>query len=375
MTSVFWMSLLYLNLFSSRHPEEIKLYQILYKDQICMSYNAIKNRSNKTRIDAWPTNNHLPFHENDIWVFDTFLKKSESKELASPIVHYEYNSNAFTKAYLLRAENRLKNQNVSFQIPFNPWVIWNLFTTIISVNISYSQSILKLILEAWWKVFNEDGLETFFVTVWATHRSVSDYVNSEIIKWLLGCQQCDRRRRDGVYLGYLNLEKRTGQIISQNPFWLSFCDSKELSVQTMYLNTHSHKCLWFFLFFFCKHSWGRRKKINREKMLNIFSATKYVNNILCIFQIPSCGTQTNLLFKNRRYYFSSVSSLLKFIFLRLWHSLLAVFWAVTNCFMSFSIDNCNIIEVLFRLIQNSFSEHQGLKIMCHTTLHQNIMKQ
>lgn len=170
MTSVCsWMSLLYLNLFSSRHPEEIKLYQILYKDQICISYNSIKNRFNKTRVDAWPTNNHLPFHENDIWDFDTFFKKSESIELASPIVHYEYNSNTFTKVYRLKAKNRLKNQNVSFQILFNPWVIWNLFTTMISVNISYSQSILKLILEAWWKVLNEDDLETF---LWGCQRHI-----------------------------------------------------------------------------------------------------------------------------------------------------------------------------------------------------------
>lgn len=80
MTSVwFWMSLLYLNLFSSRHPEEIKLYRILYKDQICISYNSIKNRSNKTRIDACLTNNHLPFHENGICDFDTYFKKREQR--------------------------------------------------------------------------------------------------------------------------------------------------------------------------------------------------------------------------------------------------------------------------------------------------------
>ena len=116
------------------------------------------------------------------------------------------------------------NQNISLQITYNPWVIWKLFITIISVNISYSQSVLKFILEAWWSQVSSMrmALKSFCVRASVTHRSVSEYVNSEIIKWLLGCQQCDCHRRNGVHSDYPKLEKRNRADDNLSKLFLAF---------------------------------------------------------------------------------------------------------------------------------------------------------
>lgn len=138
----------------------------------------------------------------------------------------------------------------------------------------------------------------------------------------------------------LTWKRRTWQIISQNLFWLSFCDFKELSVQTVYPNAHSHKYHWLFSFFF--YVLEEEAKINRENVKQtFFSASENVNNFCAYFRFIHIAVN--------KINFLKIRNTILALFLHFWN---IFFWEFDtffachllscSCFMAFFVDKCDI---------------------------------